>query len=83
MEDKRHEKIQEQLSDRRKSAAAKYIELVIGQRGFFKLLKYELINWFCQRSTGAWGLLKRKKLYRKLLGACGRGAESEPAPQLA
>lgn len=73
MEEKRHAKIQEQLGDERKSAAAKYVELVIGQKGFFKLLKYELINWFCQRSTGAWGLLKRKKLYPKLLGGCGRG----------
>jgi len=73
MEEKKHEKIQEQLTDRRKSAAAKYVELVIGQKGFGKLLKYELINWFCQRSTGAWGLWKRKKLYPRLLGSCGRG----------
>jgi acetyltransferase-like isoleucine patch superfamily enzyme len=37
------------------------------------MMKYELINWFCMRSSGAWGLLKRKKLYPKLLGSCGRG----------
>lgn len=73
MEERRHEKIQDQLTDRRKSAAAKYTELVIGQKGFGKLLKYELINWFCQRSGGAWGLWKRKKLYPKLLGSCGSG----------
>jgi len=73
MEEKKHEKIQEQLVDGSKSAAAKYVELVVGQPGIGKLLKYELINWLCQRSTGAWGLWKRKKLYPKLLGSCGRG----------
>lgn len=72
-EGKKHEKIQEQLTDERTSAMNKYMDLVVGQRGFGKLMKYELINWFCQRSGGAWGLLKRKKLYPKLLGSCGRG----------
>ena len=73
MEEREHKKIQEQLTDQSKSAAAKYVELVVGQKGFGKLLKYELINWFCQRSTGAWGLWKRKKFFPKLLGSCGRG----------
>lgn len=70
---KEHRKIQDQLTDRRQSAAAKYVELVVGQKGLWRLLKYEFINWFCRRSTGAWGLWKRKKLYPKLLGSCGRG----------
>ena len=73
MEERKHEKIQEQLGDRGKSAAAKYVELVVGRKGLGRLFKYELINWFCQRSTGAWGLWKRKKLYPRLLGSCGRG----------
>lgn len=73
MAEKKHEKIQEQLSVENSSAVNKYLDLVVGQRGWGKLLKYEFINWFCQRSGGAWGLLKRKKLYPKLLGSCGRG----------
>jgi acetyltransferase-like isoleucine patch superfamily enzyme len=73
MEEREHKKIQEQLADGRKSAAAKYVELVVGRKGLGKLLKYEFINWFCQRSGGAWGLWKRKKLYPKLLASCGRG----------
>lgn len=73
MPEKKHDKIQEQLSDERKSAASKYVELIVGRPGLGRLLKYELINWFCMRSTGAWGLLKRKWLYPKLLGSCGRG----------
>jgi acetyltransferase-like isoleucine patch superfamily enzyme len=72
-EEKKHEKIQEQLTDERTSAVKKYQDLVVGKRGFGALMKYEFINWFCMRSTGAWGLLKRKKLYPKLLGSCGRG----------
>lgn len=73
MEEKKHEKIQEQLTDAKKSPMHKYMDLVIGKRGFGPLLKYELITWFSQRSGGAWGLLKRKKLFPKLLGSCGRG----------
>lgn len=72
-DEKKHEKIQEQLSDQKTSAMKKYMDLVIGQRGFGKLLKFEFINWFSQRSGGAWGLIKRKKLFPKLLGSCGRG----------
>ena len=73
MAEKKHEKIQDQMSVENSSAVNKYLDLVVGQRSFGKLLKYEFINWFCQRSGGAWGLLKRKKLFPKLLGSCGRG----------
>lgn len=72
-EEKKHEKIQEQLTDQKTSAVKKYMDLVVGKRGFGPLLKYEFINWFSSRSGGAWGLLKRKKLFPKLLGSCGRG----------
>jgi len=65
-------KAQEQLFDRRRSARAKYSELVIGRPGLSALVGYELVVLVSQWVPGALGLALRKTLYRRLLGACGR-----------
>lgn len=64
--------IQKELFAERKSALAKYRDLVIGRPGLFALLKYELITAWSY-VPGALGLFLRSKLYPLLLGACGRG----------
>lgn len=64
--------IQKELFSAKKSALAKYRELVVGRGGFFALLKYELITAFSY-CPGAVGLFVRSKLYPGLLGSCGRG----------
>ncbi|HMP74909.1 MAG TPA: acyltransferase [Kiritimatiellia bacterium] len=64
--------IQKELFSEKKSALAKYRDLVVGRPGLAALLKYELITLFSY-VPGALGLLLRSKLYPCLLGACGRG----------
>jgi acetyltransferase-like isoleucine patch superfamily enzyme len=63
---------QEQLFDRRTSAADKYAALVIGRRGWGALVKHELVTMVSQSTPGAIGLALRQALYPLLLGACGR-----------
>ncbi len=63
---------QKALLDERKSKAAKYQELFLGESGFFKMLKYELIITLCSWVPGALGLLLRSKLYPLILGKVGR-----------
>jgi acetyltransferase-like isoleucine patch superfamily enzyme len=62
----------EQLFDARRSARQKYAELVVGRAGLPALLRHELIVMVSQATPGAVGLVLRRWLYPKLLGACGR-----------
>jgi len=64
--------IQKELFAEKKSALAKYRDLVVGRAGLFALLTYELVTAFSY-VPGALGLFLRSKLYPCLLGACGRG----------
>ncbi|MCS6770653.1 MAG: acyltransferase [Kiritimatiellae bacterium] len=64
--------IQKELFAERKSALAKYRDLVVGQPGLGALLRYELVTSLCY-VPGALGLFLRSKLYPLLLGECGRG----------
>lgn len=63
---------QDQLFNSRQSARAKYSALVVGRPGLGALLKHELITLIAQGKPGAVGLVLRKALYPRLLGACGR-----------
>jgi acetyltransferase-like isoleucine patch superfamily enzyme len=65
-------KAQEQLFDARTSALDKYASLVVGRRGWWALVKHEVITLVSQAVPGALGLVLRKALYPHLLGACGR-----------
>jgi len=63
---------QQDLFGANESARAKYARLIVGRSGWGALLKYELVQLLSQWVPGALGLVLRKRLYRMLLGACGR-----------
>ena len=63
---------QDQLFDARRSARHKYADLVVGRPGWGPLLKHEAVVLLSQHVPGALGLVLRKALYPRLLGACGR-----------
>jgi acetyltransferase-like isoleucine patch superfamily enzyme len=65
-------KVQEQLFDTGTSALDKYAALVVGRRGVWALVRHESITLASQSVPGALGLVLRKWLYPRLLGACGR-----------
>lgn len=64
--------IQREMAAESKSRLARYSDLIVGRRGFWPLLKYELIILLCSRVPGLLGLWLRAKLYPGLLGRCGR-----------
>ena len=66
-------KIQQSMSAENASRLERYMDLVVGRRGLWHLLKYELIVMIAQKRAGALGLLLRGKLYPLLLGSAGRG----------
>jgi len=60
------------LFDARRSKVERYADLVIGERGWGALLRYELVMLLASWVPGAVGLVLRGWLYPWLLGACGR-----------
>jgi len=60
------------LFDDRRSKAERYMDLVVGARGVWPLLRYEAVMLAASWVPGALGLWLRSKLYPRLLGACGR-----------
>lgn len=60
------------IEDKKKSVLAKYQELVIGNRKFSKLFKYELYTLFLMNMPGIPGLFLRQKLYRSLFKNCSK-----------
>ena len=65
-------RIQDDLRDRRRSAAEKYADLVVGRRGLGALVAHEAVVLASQNRAGALGLFLRRALYPRLLGSCGR-----------
>lgn len=61
------------LFDARRSRVARYRELVVGEPGFWPLVRYEAVLLLAAWVPGALGLWLRARLYPWLLGACGRG----------
>ena len=64
--------IQRELFNERRSSADKYRELVIGQPGWWPLIRFELVMLLASKVPGALGLLLRSKLYPLVLGRVGR-----------
>ena len=64
--------IQREMAGAATSRTATYCDLVIGKRGFWSTLKYELVMLFASTVPGALGIWLRSKLYRALLGSCGK-----------
>lgn len=60
------------LFDARRSKVERYADLVIGERGWWPLLRHELVMLAASWVPGALGLALRGWLYPLLLGACGR-----------
>jgi acetyltransferase-like isoleucine patch superfamily enzyme len=65
--------IQQKLFEADKSQIQKYQDLIIGKKGLFNLIKYELIMLLSSWVPGALGLFLRSKLYPILLGKVGKG----------
>jgi len=64
--------IQHELFDPRRSRFERYCDLVVGRRGVWPWLRYELILLTCAWVPGALGLYLRSLLYPRLLGRTGR-----------
>jgi len=64
--------IQHELFDERRTRFQRYCDLVVGQRGVWPWLRYELIVMVAAWVPGALGLFLRSKLYPWLLGRAGR-----------
>ena len=63
---------QDELFRPGRTKAQRYATLVVGQPGFWPLLRYELITTLCGSLPGALGLVLRSRLYPRLLGRVGR-----------
>ena len=64
--------IQKELFSERSSKLDKYYDLIVGQRSWRALLRYEAVVMLAANRSGALGLWLRAKLYPRLLGGCGR-----------
>ena len=64
---------QKELLSKKTSLSHKYSSLVVGQKGFFKLLRFELINLLFSGLPGALGLALRKAFYPSLFRKAGKG----------
>jgi len=64
--------MQAALTDSRKSALAKYQDMIIGMPGILSLLKYEALTSIIGPLPGAMGLILRKVFFRSLFGKIGR-----------
>ncbi|MFW6124210.1 MAG: acyltransferase [Acidobacteriota bacterium] len=62
-----------ELQDARTSSYRKYKNLTIGEKGFFYLLKYELIMSLCSPFPGAFGYFLRSRFFNSLLKSSGKG----------
>ncbi len=70
---KYEDKIQKKLFSKDQSKASKYMDLFIGKKGFFSLLKYEVITILFQTMPGAIGILFRSIFFPLLFKKVGRG----------
>ena len=63
---------QSQLTTTAKSPIQKYMDMQIGVRSWWTLLKYEFVMMLCNARTGALGYLLRKIFYPLIFGSIGR-----------
>jgi acetyltransferase-like isoleucine patch superfamily enzyme len=64
---------QKELLSEKTSLSAKYSSLVVGQKGFWKLLRFEVIHLLFSGIPGALGLTLRKVFYPCLFRKVGKG----------
>lgn len=65
--------LRQTLADSGESSLRKYARLCVGRQGIGALLNYELRTMLLSGFPGGAGIVLRKRLYRSLLGRCGRG----------
>lgn len=65
--------VQKALLDNKKSARKKYLDLFLGKRNLWQIVKYESIIFFFSWIPGALGLFLRKIFYPLILGKVGKG----------
>jgi acetyltransferase-like isoleucine patch superfamily enzyme len=65
--------MQKELLERRKSLFLKYTDIFIGEKGLWKIARYELIMLFFSWIPGALGLALRKAFYPCLFQKVGKG----------
>jgi acetyltransferase-like isoleucine patch superfamily enzyme len=68
-----HGSTQKELLSPKKSLFSKYTDLFLGEKSFWKLLRFELIQLFCSWIPGALGLFLRKIFYPGLFKNVGKG----------
>ncbi len=73
MSDKFEASLQKKLIDEKRSFFQKYRTLVVGQKGWYALFKYELITLLFSWIPGALGFFLRRLLYPFLIKDIGRG----------
>ena len=66
-------RFQAEVTDETRSALRKYQDLVVGRRGLWSLVRFELFNLFFADLGGALGLALRRWYLRRLFQECGRG----------
>jgi acetyltransferase-like isoleucine patch superfamily enzyme len=64
---------QKELLSENKSLSAKYSTLVVGEKGFWKLLRFEFVNLLFSWVPGALGLALRRIFYPSLFRKVGKG----------
>src|SRR4030043_38425 len=64
---------QKELLSEKKSLSAKYSTLVVGEKGLWKLLRFEFVNLLFSWVPGALGLALRKVFYPCLFRKVGKG----------
>jgi len=65
--------VQKALLDTKKSAHKKYLELFVGKKNLWQIIKYEGIIFLFSWIPGALGLFLRKLFYPLILGKVGKG----------
>src|SRR4030067_2638309 len=64
---------QKELLSGKKSLSAKYSSLGVGEKGFWKLLRFELVDLLFSRVPGALGLALRRIFFPCLFQKVGKG----------
>jgi len=65
-------KLHGQLTDERASAFTRYRDLVLGRRGLWSLIRYEIIMSLVAPLPGAAGFVLRRLFFPRILGSVGR-----------
>lgn len=65
--------VQKALLDKKKSAHKKYLDLFVGKKNLWQIIKYESIIFLFSWIPGALGLFLRKLFYPMILGKVGKG----------